>query len=224
MNSLPTRTTELEKALYKEGIELVKRITNSFCFKHRIKDREELHSYLIEKLALILNKYDESRQIPFKYFANKSLMGYAFNFVRDHGRTIKIPRKYSELYLKYLALKKKSFPQKKLSIEMASEILNIDYDLLSKAIEASSLKFLEINDFREFDSVAGSNANLNILSNAAAYSYIRELDSTTREILEDIFLDSKNKDRVFYNKGLTPSQGQKLLEGVISKLAELKED
>lgn len=205
------------KKLSLEGIELAEKICNNFCFKYRIKDREELYSYLLEKLAIILNKFDKGRNIPFRFFASKSFTGYAYNFIRDHGRTIKIPRKYSELYLKFNALKKKR--NGKLSVDEAAEILEVEKKFLREAIEASSLRFSEITDYGEY-----SGECLISTAESAAHLFIKNLNLYHREILEEIYVDGKSPNKVFLNKGLTPSQGERLVKKLIEEIYELSDD
>lgn len=212
--------------LYVEGISLVNKVCNGFCFKYRIKDIEELHSHLIEKLVLIANKFEAGRNIPFRFFAIKSLNGYAFNFIRDHGRTIKIPRKYSELYLRYNALKKKNSYSQSLTVAKAAELLVVDVELLRKSIEAASLRFSEINDYSEYENSSKFSSHHSLIDtneHSAALSCIKNMPLEHREILEEIYLDNKPKNRVFLNRGLTPAAGEKLLSAILKQLEELRD-
>lgn len=204
----------IHRNLCKDGLSLVKGFSKTFSYKHRIKDSEELESYLTEKIALIIQKYEPNRGIPFKCYAIKSLNGYALNFIRDHGRTIKIPRKFSDLYLKYSALKKRS-ANYRLTIEDAARELGVDQIQLSKAVEAADLHFTDINDFTEFCSDSESDN--------AAINYIRNLDIETRELLEEIFLDGRKKHRAFFNRGISPGRGNKIIEEVIAEIRSLRE-
>lgn len=199
--------------LYYKGLTLIKQIVNTFYYRYRIIDKEELKSHLTEKLVLIIRKYDISLGIDFKYFAIPSLKGYAFNYIRDHGRTVKVPRKYCELYIKYNALNRKN--DYKLSIEEASKLMNVDLELLRVALEATNLKFSEIDSY---NSTLICNKSKNFST-----SYIESLPLLVREMLEEIFLDNIQEERVFLNRGLTPSKGREILQKYLNEIFKLKD-
>lgn len=199
--------------LYNQGLVLITQLTNIFCYRYRIIDKQELISHLTEKLVLIIKKYDASRGINFKYFAIPSLRGYAWNYIRDHGRTVKVPRKYSELYLKYNSLNRKN--NYKLSIEEASQLMNIEPGLLRTALEATSLKFSEISSY-----------NSSLLCNKStdmAISFLQLLPKGIYELLEEIFIDGVQEEKAFLSRGLTPQQGRELLKPYLKEIFKLKD-
>lgn len=202
------------KEVIEKGIDLVKKVTSSISYKHRLKDSEELYSYLMSKLVNILNKYEYERNIPFECFARKSLNGHAFNFIRDHSRTVRVPRKYSELNLQYNALLKKN---PKLKFEEAVKKLGVKSSDLLNAMEASQMTFAEINDYREF--VSGlPDENLLVLN------YLKHMDYEMREILEEIYIDQKPMHRVFQKRKISVAEGQKRLSEVLDKIQSLRDE
>lgn len=199
--------------LYKEGLKYINQVVNIFYSKYRILDKEELKSFLTEKLVLIIKKFDINRGVEFKFFALKSLKGYSFNFIRDFGRAVKVPRKYSELYMKFNSLNRKH--NYKLTIEKASEIMGVERQLLSKALEASNLKFSEITSF---------NSTLVCdKSTKMSKAYLRTIPKNIYEMLEEIYIDKISEERVFYKRGLTLLKGRKILQEYLNEIHKLRE-
>lgn len=199
--------------LYNTGLKLINQIVNTFSHKYRIIDKTELKSHLTEKLVLIMNKFDASREIPFKYFAIPSLKGYAWNYIRDHGRTVKVPRKYSELYMKFNSLNRKY--DYKLTVPMAAELMEIDEELLRTALEASNLKFSEITSF---NSTLICDKSLDL-----ATAYVRNIPEYIYSILEEIFIDEKVEEKVFLKYGLSPHQGRRLIKPYLENIFKLRD-
>jgi len=199
--------------LYNEGLKLITQLTNTFCYRYRIIDKQELISHLTEKLVLIIKKFDPSRGIEFKYFAIPSLRGYSWNFIRDHGRTVKVPRKYSEIYLRFNSLNRKN--NYKLSVEEASVLMEIEPDLLRTALEATSLKFSEISSY--------NSTLLCDKTKSMAISFISALPKGIYELLEDIFIDGTPEEKAFLNRGLTPQQGRELIKPYLKEIFKLKD-
>jgi RNA polymerase sigma factor (sigma-70 family) len=192
--------------LLKEGITLVNQVTKNFCFKYRVKDREELCSFLLEKLIRVIDNYDESKG-NFKVFAVRSLYGYSLNFLRDNCRIIKVPRKHLDVYLMYNRLKKQ---HSGLTLQAAADKLGIKLSVLEKALEAASLTFCEISDHH----MVGTTEQEPI------FQYIRDLPTRDREILEDIFLDRKSREKTYLKYGLSPHRGNELIENHILNLRQ----
>ena len=163
-------------------------------------------------MVLVITKFDSKRNIKFKYFAIPSLRGYAWNFIRDHGRIIKIPRKYCELYMKYNSLnKKKDF---KLTIPEAAKLMEIDEQLLRTALEAANLKFSEITTYNS-SLVCDKSLDLSTV-------YIKNLPKDIYEMLEEIYIDNIDEKKVFLNRGLTPLKGRKIIQKYLDEIFKLQ--
>lgn len=198
--------------LYIDGLKIVNKIVNSFAFKYRIIDKEELKSHLVEKLVLVIKKFKPDKGIKFKYFAIPSLQGYGWNFIRDHGRIVRVPRKYSELYMKYSSLNRKNNYQ--LSIPDAAILMDVDETLLRAALEAANTRFCEITNFNE---TIECDKSYN-----AAVLHMKSIPKDVYDLLEEIYLDNIPEEKAFLNKGLTPNQGRRLLLPYLAKIHELK--
>lgn len=201
--------TELQQKNYFEGIKLCEKIAKSFGFKYSVADKDELLSCLLEKLVRIVRKYEPEKQVPFKYFCLPSLRGYAWNFIRDNCRTIKIPRCYTERYMRHNNLQKKQTTN--LSIKESAEIQGITEDELRIAIDASTLRFTEITSM-----------NTTLVCNPekldSGVRYLQTIPKEIYDILEEIFLDGTREERVFIKYGMTPQQGRKLIKKYIKEL------
>lgn len=195
-------------------MKLVQQVSIYITNKYRLKDQEELRSYLADKLVLILNKFEPERKIPFECFARKSLNGYAFNFIRDQARAVKVPRRHSELNLRLKALQRKN---PRVSMSEAAIQLKVSEADLYKAVEAANTSFTELNDYREFCTEQSS-------SNPLALNFLKALDPNLREILEEIYLDSRPIHKVFQNRGITPQKGKILVKEIVKKIQFLMEE
>lgn len=209
---LEKTSNDLIMELYIEGLHVVNKIVNSFAFRYRIIDKEELKSYLVEKLVLVIKKFNPERGIKFKYFAVPSLQGYGWNFIRDHGRIVRVPRKYSELYMKFSSLNRKN--GYKLTIPEAAILMNIDETLLRVALEAANTQFCEITNFNEVIECDKSYSE--------AILHMKSIPKHIYDMLEEIYLDGIPEEKVFLNNGLTPYQGRKILLPYLSKIHKLK--
>lgn len=204
---------KIDITLYSVGLKLVDQVANTFYYKYRILDKQELASHLTEKLVLIISKFDTSRGIEFKYFAMPSLKGYAYNYVRDHGRIVRIPRKYSELYMKYNSLNKNN--GHKLPIKEAALMMGIEEELLSTALTAAGSKFPEISSF---NSTLVCNNGLSM-----GEAFLKSIPHNIYEMLEEIYLDKTSEDRVFLKRGLTPKRGRELVSPYLKEIHKLRE-
>lgn len=198
----------------KEILTLVRKFSKSFCYKHRVKDEEELESYLMEKIILIDRKYDSSRGVSFKNFAFKCMSGYSFNFLRDKSRTVKIPRRYSDLNIKFRSFQRKNPLNSK---ELFCSTFDVKISELNEAIVAASTRFTEITDY---------NANVNLFPeyNSLCNNYIRSISQRDIEILQDIYVCNKKPEKVFLEWGVTPTQGNRIITEHIENLKVLQSE
>lgn len=203
------KLTNLQEKNYTEGIKLCEKVANSFAFRYSVADKDELLSCLLEKLVRIVNKYTPEREVPFKYFCLPSLRGYAWNFIRDNCRTIKIPRVYSERYMRHNNLQRKQL--KTLTIRESAEIQKISEDELRISLEASTLRFTEITKL-----------NTTLVCNPdrlePGVRYLQNIPKEIYDILEEIFLDEVKEEKVFLKYGITTQQGRRLIKNYIKEL------
>jgi DNA-directed RNA polymerase specialized sigma subunit len=98
---------------------------------------EELRDAAREYLIKIYDSWDASKA-NFSTWVNRCLNFYMLNYLRDKSRLIKIPRSYSDLYLK-LRKVQKAHPD--ITEQEAAEILGVTPKKIRSVLEAFSMKF-----------------------------------------------------------------------------------
>jgi DNA-directed RNA polymerase specialized sigma subunit len=61
---------------------------------------EELRDAALEYIVRIYDSWDQSKGANFSTWVNRCLQFHMLNYLRDNSRLVKIPRSYSDLYLK----------------------------------------------------------------------------------------------------------------------------
>lgn len=69
--------------------------------KKRKLNYQDFLSYCHEKIVLICNKYDKSKNDNFINYASRCLRGYALNYIRDCLYPKTIPRKFLQYYVEF---------------------------------------------------------------------------------------------------------------------------
>lgn len=200
---------------------LVKGFTKKFCYRYRVKDAEELEGYLMEKIVIILRKFTPDRGVDFKHYANKCLTGYSYNFLRDKCRIVKVPRKYSDLNLKYQRYLRKNSTTDNNKNRQNFLLIHKDItkELLFEALEATSSTFTEITDYHQCKSILFSTGES---YNPFCKDYLSSIPQRDIEILQDIFVSERKPERVFLEWGLSPVKGYKLISHHVSELRKLQ--
>jgi len=196
----------------KVGLDLAERMALKYSSRGRVPV-DDLLSFLHEKLAIILRKYDTGKSDNFIGYTNKCLQGYCFNYIRDHARLVKVPRRYSEIYLLYMSAIKK---HGQISIPKASELLNITTFELNAALEALRVEVNELNNFTE--SIAASNGYDPVEDE---YQYIRDLPPKEKKILEYYYQDKLELEDISMIVHLTVEEVQALLDRMVSDLRDI---
>lgn len=80
-------------------VDIAKKICGQFSKKTNIS-ADDLLSVALEKLPTIENNFIPALNDNYAVFLKRSLKGYLSNYIRDHGFTVKIPRKTTEIYMK----------------------------------------------------------------------------------------------------------------------------
>jgi DNA-directed RNA polymerase specialized sigma subunit len=83
---------------------------------------EELRDAAREYIVKIYDSWDDTKGANFSTWVNRCLNYHMMNYLRDHSRLIKIPRSYSDNYLKIKRLKKNNV---NITDEQISTELNI---------------------------------------------------------------------------------------------------
>lgn len=80
-------------------VKIAEKICGQFSKKTNISS-DDLLSVALEKLPTIEKNFIPALNDNYSVFLKRSLKGYLSNYVRDHGFTVKIPRKTTEIYMK----------------------------------------------------------------------------------------------------------------------------
>lgn len=115
---------------------------------------EELRDAAKEYIVKIYDSWDGSKGANFSTWVNRCLNYHMMNYLRDHSRLIKIPRSYSDNYLKIKRLKKNNvnITDEQISTELKIPLVKIHAIETAFAIKISNkvehLDGIETEDFQ----------------------------------------------------------------------------
>ncbi|MGK7892500.1 MAG: sigma-70 family RNA polymerase sigma factor [Xenococcus sp. (in: cyanobacteria)] len=207
--------------LLKEGIALASQVAKNFHLKTQIP-ADELESFLLEKLVVILKKYDPQTSENFKGYVTRCFQGYCLNYLRDHSKPIKIPRKFSDLYLKRNAIKR---TYSNISDAEVAKEMGISASELRKAVDAITIGFSSLTTYSDsvyaiediVESVMSSPEEDEIM-------YIRNLPEQERQILEYHFFDLLSfEDIASLFSGETAQSIEKIVNTHVQNLRDILE-
>ena len=128
-----------------ENLWKTKRIASTFHVMTGLP-QDELESVARMCLMKCVSSYNPEAPANFSTWVNRCLYLHMLNFLRDKSRMIKIPRKYTSIYLKVRRLFKED---KKMTYKRAAEILNIPYQEIINVNACFKTKITDINFFAE---------------------------------------------------------------------------
>lgn len=103
----------------------------------------ELKDAATEYIVKIYDTYDPSKGANFSTWVNRCLIYHMLNYLRDHSRLVKIPRKYTEIHLR---MKKLLDKNPELTDNQISEKLKVSNETIQNVKNAFSMGFTQIND------------------------------------------------------------------------------
>lgn len=106
---------------------------------------EDLRSVALEAMVKLYDKWDPSRA-NFSTWLNRALTYQVLNYLRDHSRMIKIPRSYSDVYMR---IRRFIGENPDISDEKLAKKTKIPINLITETREAYKTTFLEINEETE---------------------------------------------------------------------------
>lgn len=115
---------------------------------------EELRDAAREYIVKIYDSWDDSKGANFSTWVNRCLNYHMMNYLRDHSRLIKIPRSYSDNYLKIKRLKKNNvdITDEQISIELNIPLVKVRAIETAFAVKISNkvehLDGIETEDFQ----------------------------------------------------------------------------
>lgn len=226
-----TRNLELRNELLEHYLFIAEIAAKKFV--GRGVDYDDL--FQVASLALIraLERFDCSREIKFGSFATPSVIGEIKNYFRDRSRTIRLPRRMTEMMKKFYEAEENFIntngrsPQPD---ELASE-LNVSIENIYELIEAkSNMQMLSIDEtvpvqdgMRSLADVLGEESEA-YLSIENADFINRSLSSLTiqeREIIIMRYIQRKSQRAVAEIMGVSQMYISRLERRVLAKLREL---
>ncbi len=191
--------------------------------------------FQVASLALIraLERFDCSREIKFGSFATPSLIGEIKNYFRDRSRTIRLPRRMTEMMKKFYETEEKyinSLGRAPRPNELADE-LNISIDNVYELIEAkTNMQILSLDEtvpaqdgVRSLADVLGaeSEAYLNIENADFFNRSLSKLTVEERGVLIERYVHRKSQRAVAEAMGVSQMYVSRLERRVLVKLREL---
>ena len=149
---------------------------------------EELRDAAMEYIVKLHKSWDKTKGANFSTWVNRNLQFHMLNYLRDHSRLVKMPRSYSDLYLK---IRKFTMKNPNMTDESIAKELNISTKKVNQVRKAFAMSFSELNDYSE--TVEGSveeEVNLDTLysSNKELLYRISELSEKEEELLMDVLV------------------------------------
>lgn len=133
---------------------------------------EDLRDVALEYIVRLRKTWDPSKGANFSTWVNRNLQFHMLNYLRDHSRLVRIPRSYSDLYLK---IRKYLLQEPPISDEAIAEKEGVSIKKVAQVRKAFSMTFTELNDQSEV-----------IESELEEDSSLESLFSTNKEILYKI--------------------------------------
>lgn len=159
---------------------------------------EELRDTAREYVVKIHSTWDPAKA-NFSTWVNRCLNFYMLNYLRDHSRLIRIPRSYSDMYLKIRKLQKK-YPSIT-DVEVA-EILNVSVKKIRCVLEAFSMKFSGSSEFCGYEETLSSEQDDGLLQTAEykeVLMNISNLDPQDEAFLNDYLIKKRSSKTLLKN-------------------------
>ena len=105
---------------------------------------DELRDAALEYIVRIYDSWDQSKGANFSTWVNRCLNFHMLNYLRDKSRLIKIPRSYSDLYLK---IRKYLIKDPNITDEQIAANINVSVKKVRKVKEAFSMSFTPVTEY-----------------------------------------------------------------------------
>ncbi len=151
---------------------------------------EDLRDVALEYIVRLRKTWDPKKGANFSTWVNRNLQFHMLNYLRDHSRLVRIPRSYSDLYLK---IRKYLLQEPPLSDEAIAEKEGTTIKKVAQVRKAFSMTFTELNDQSE----------------------LIETDLEEDSSLESLF--STNRDILFKIASLSPQEEEFLTDVLVKK-------
>lgn len=151
----------------------------------------ELKDAATEYIVKIYDTYDPDKGANFSTWVNRCLIYHMLNYLRDHSRLVKIPRKYTEIHLR---MKKLIDKNPNITEEQLAEKLKVSSEIIQNVKNAFSMGFTQINDEILGEEVSYSNEELDLffLNKKELLFRISELDESDEKFLVDALIKKRS--------------------------------
>jgi len=105
---------------------------------------EELRDAALEYIVKIYDSWDQSKGANFSTWVNRCLQFHMLNYLRDNSRLVKIPRSYSDLYLK---IRKQTIANPDITEQEISDKLQISIKKIRAVRQAFAMTFSPVTEY-----------------------------------------------------------------------------
>lgn len=105
---------------------------------------DELRDAALEYIVKIYDSWDQSKGANFSTWVNRCLQFHMLNYLRDNSRLVKIPRSYSDLYLK---IRKHLIKNPDITDKEIAEAVNTTEKKVRAVRQAFSMSFSQITEY-----------------------------------------------------------------------------
>lgn len=154
--------------------------------------KDELRDAALEYIVRIYDTWDGSKGANFSTWVNRCLQFHMMNYLRDNSRLIKIPRSYSDLYLK---IRKFIIKNPDVSDQEISTSMNVPVKKVRAVRQAFAMSFSQINEYSSIiESKIDTELSLDdFMSNYKGMLFkISELDEKDETFLIDYIIKKRS--------------------------------
>lgn len=105
---------------------------------------DELRDAALEYIVKIYDSWDQSKGANFSTWVNRCLQFHMMNYLRDNSRLVKIPRSYSDLYLK---IRKYTINNPDVTDAEIAQKMDVSPKKIQAVREAFSMSFSDVNEY-----------------------------------------------------------------------------
>lgn len=105
---------------------------------------DELRDAALEYIVRIYDSWDQSKGANFSTWVNRCLQFHMLNYLRDNSRLVKIPRSYSDLYLK---IRKYLLKDPNITDDEIAEKIQVPVKKIRAVRQAFSMSFSQITEY-----------------------------------------------------------------------------
>ena len=105
---------------------------------------EELRDAALEYIVKIYDSWDQSKGANFSTWVNRCLQFHMLNYLRDNSRLVKIPRSYSDLYLK---IRKHTMADPAITDDQIAEKLQVSVKKIRAVRQAFAMSFSPVTEY-----------------------------------------------------------------------------